>query len=256
MSSGPAVSGADASSTSQYGRQPPPAGGPLHVRQVWTDWLRARTSVACLDGLSADVTAALCAMDTGFAKHRLITPTAVEPGWLDEESLRTLRLEAVQALTAPEAEINDDKVNASPTLLARSLCDEGVRRVAGEAVCTEISGLTDSTYIGYLTSRSKLELHLDAAEFSDITVMICLEAPVSRPSASSFTYFLDDRFCQVSLKPGAALIFDGAFLAHGRTPVAAGERAVLLAYGARVLGFAGGLERYRGVELPPRPREP
>ncbi|MCS6712007.1 hypothetical protein JSY14_08235 [Brachybacterium sp. EF45031] len=87
------------------------------------------------------------------------------------------------------------------------------------------------TYIAYLNAGEKLDFHLDDFSFGEVNMLLCVKHEgVPDGSDGSGTVFIGHHgYEKYVLMPGDFLIFDGAFTPHGRTPLVAGERVILLA---------------------------
>lgn len=204
---------------------------------AWTRALRSMTSIATLPEPGDPMHDCLVALAGQLAPHNAIQePVLSIPAWLDKDLLRELYADANSSMDVG-AESYNGKKNApvSKTLLARlnrARVDEWVSDHIGLPLDSEVK----ATYICYDEPGAALELHLDSRGYSDINLLMCLERTDTRVSVqASATIFVTATGIQRRYYgPGECLVFDGAFLIHGRSPILEGERVLLLNIGFRL----------------------
>ncbi|MEV0423020.1 hypothetical protein [Streptosporangium canum] len=197
------------------------------------------TSIAALPEPGDPMHDCLVALAGQLAPHNAIQePVLSKPAWLDTPLFRELRADANTSMEAG-AESHNGKKNApvSEPLLARlkrARVDEWASEHTGLPLDSEVK----ATYICYDEPGAALELHLDTRGYSDINLLMCLErTDVRAPVQASATVFVTATGIRRHYYgPGECVIFDGAFLIHGRPPVLEGERVLLLNIGFKLGG--------------------
>ncbi|MFD6181984.1 hypothetical protein [Streptomyces goshikiensis] len=96
-------------------------------------------------------------------------------------------------------------------------------------------------------------MHVDEFGFGEANLILCLKHEhLAATPAVSCTVFIDaDGYLECDLAPGDCVVFDGALTPHGRMPLGAGERVILVGFG---FGFRARDQAPRTVaHLPPAP---
>lgn len=208
------------------------AGEDLAWSQKWSYWFRRQVSV--LSPASQWYSEqALKAFDSAgdLRKFQRVAPKQLpaSQGVFDKRFVHSLAREAeIHLSKAPS--LHNGKWNAPFGDAIYELIDEcDLVRVIGEQTGAKVSEPHGGTYIAYLNEGEHLDFHLDHYDFGDINLLLCIthiSNDVDQILSSTVTLGADG-LTQYCLESGDALIFDGSFTPHGRTPIKSGEKVIL-----------------------------
>lgn len=184
----------------------------LQVRD-YTTW--SHTEVGALVHISGQL----------HPRSLLAEPIRVRPHWSTPSIIGALRSNAHRSLSEIGHEGDNGKIDAFVSKAVRPLLD----RLAVKEDLEARSGLklSDEPTLQYATYRhagAHIDLHLDTANYGDLTAILCLDYqwcnPESEPSATLL--FTPEGLQTVALQPGELLVFDGSTTPHARTPLTQG----------------------------------
>lgn len=186
-------------------------------------------------------TAELLRMAGELAPYSAVAqPLLRTPEWASESVLEVLAANAAAASAAAPV-LLDRKRNSGVSKRVDLLLDRlgvtgYVARETGLALAEVPGSLGYSSYIFYDEPGSFLQWHVDNRDLVDVSLLLCLDRVDGRSprEASATVCVLPDGFRRHHIRRGECLIFDGAFMLHGRTPVADGERVSLLRIGFKL----------------------
>jgi hypothetical protein len=207
-----------------------------------TAWTRAVRGVADVTKLPEPGTAAhtcLMAIVERLGTSSIIPrPLLRRPSWATQEVIDAFLANCAESLpeSRPEA-INLKKNPETGKDIHTLLNDIDIAGYIGAETVLKIAGWVSSTYVVYDVPGAALHLHLDLHNFGDVNVLLCLDRVDTRPAdeASSTVFVTDQGIEKFYYGPGECLIFDARMIPHGRTPVQAGEKVVLLSVGLNLV---------------------
>ncbi|MEE1822386.1 tetratricopeptide repeat protein [Streptomyces sp. BE20] len=219
-----------------------PGAGDTAPRQwsgQWTSWLRSHTTARTPDRWAEDFPAIRGAV-RGLTAHQRVHPRHLRDQLFPAELITAMAQEAEAALTA-DGYLHNGKWNAA--------VGDAANRFAGQvdlaAVVTESTGLEveqphNGVYIAYLEEGQFLDFHVDEFGFGEANLILCLkhERSVAGLTVSTTVFIGADGYRACDLAAGECVVFDGAITPHGRTPLGAGERVVLISFGFRARDVA------------------
>jgi len=202
---------------------------------AWTRALRGFVDVNNLPEPGTPAHTCLMAIVNRLGSSPIIPrPLACQPEWATPAVLDSLRANCAESLPGVAAEYINLKKNPDTTTDIHTLLTEvDIAGYVGELTGLKVAGWVSSTYVVYDVPGAALHLHLDMPNFGDVNMLLCLDRTDTRPpEESSSTVFVTDRGIEkLYYGPGEGLVFDARLVPHGRTPVAEGEKVVLLSVG-------------------------
>ncbi|MGW2840580.1 tetratricopeptide repeat protein [Streptomyces sp. NPDC001493] len=217
----------------------------------WTAWLRSRTFVDRPSQWGRDFPS-LQEGVWALADHRRVLPRHLRDQPFPPELIAAMAEEAEQFLTDGRGYLHNGKWNAAVGEAASRFAAQ-MDLAAAVELTTGIAVEQPHTavYLAYQEKGQKLDFHVDNPDFGVANVILCLRhtLPADAPRASTTVFITGGGYIQYSLRPGEYLVFDGVLAPHGRTPLCAGERVLLVSF-----GFHGrGASPRTAAELPSAP---
>jgi hypothetical protein len=202
----------------------------------WTTVLRALDEIAARDDFaetSATRTLRMVAAEIEALRPGNVCCAIISPGWLTERECSELAAEVAQL--TPTGFEHNGKVNVQVGAAALNvLARHAVEDIAGRVLAATLAEPVSATYIVYDRPGQRLPLHLDLADFGEVTMLTCVDRirpATTSPRPSSTVLCRPDRIDYVDLSVGESLVFRGGRIPHGRTRLLDGERVVLLSIG-------------------------
>ncbi|MFK0252063.1 tetratricopeptide repeat protein [Streptomyces sp. NPDC090445] len=233
--------------------QAEPAAGTAESAQWsrgWTSWLQSHTSTHTPARWNDDFPTIRDAVRT-LTQHERLRPRHLRDQF-PVELISAMTEETEKALAA-EGYLHNGKWNAPVGDAANLFASEvDLAAVVARSAGLEVEQPHTGVYIAYLDEGQFLDFHVDEFGFGEANLILCLkhDRPTTAPTASATVFVNADGYRACELAPGDCLVFDGAHTPHGRTPLGAGERVILVSFGFRARDQA-----LRSVAvLPPVPR--
>jgi hypothetical protein len=208
---------------------------------AWTRATRAMADIRALPAPDDPQTECLRAMAGHLAPYSSVpVPILRTPEWASESVMEVLAVNAAriaeQSAYQAEQKRNSPVSKKVEMLLDRLGVVEYVEKECGLRLVRVPGEMRYTSYIFYDAPGSFLQWHLDARHIVDVSLLLCIDRRDDRDAdEASATYAVTptgvERF---HFQPGQALIFDGAFTLHGRSPVAEGENVTILRIGFRL----------------------
>jgi tetratricopeptide (TPR) repeat protein len=217
----------------------------------WTSWLQsrttARTSARWDEGFPA-----LREAVRDLTTHERVRPRHLRDQSFPVELLAGMTEEAEKALAA-DGYLHNGKWNAAVGEAANQFAGQvDLAAVVARSTGLEVEQPHNGVYIAYLEEGQFLDFHVDEFGFGEANLILCLkhERLAAAPTVSCTVFIDADGYLECDLAPGDCVVFDGALMPHGRTPLGAGERVVLVSFGFRARHQAPRTVAH----LPPVPR--
>lgn len=217
----------------------------------WTSWLQsrttARTSARWDEGFPA-----LREAVRDLTTHERVRPRHLRDQSFPVELLAGMTEEAEKALAA-DGYLHNGKWNAAVGEAANQFAGQvDLAAVVARSTGLEVEQPHNGVYIAYLEEGQFLDFHVDEFGFGEASLILCLkhERLAAAPTVSCTVFIDADGYLECDLAPGDCVVFDGALMPHGRTPLGAGESVILVSFGFRARHQAPRTVAH----LPPVPR--
>ncbi|MFD8979013.1 tetratricopeptide repeat protein [Streptomyces sp. NPDC059564] len=218
----------------------------------WTAWLQSRTMARSRDRWAEEFPDLRDSV-RALTAHQRVQPCHLRGGEFPVEMVSAMAEEAEKALAA-NGYLHNGKWNAAVGDAANLFAGQvDLAAVVGRSTGLAVEQPHTGVYIAYLKEGQFLDFHVDEFGFGEANLILCLkhERLTAAPTVSCTVFITADGYLECDLAPGDCVVFDGAFTPHGRTPLGAGERVILVSF-----GFRAGDEATRSAAfLPPAPRK-
>lgn len=216
----------------------------------WTSWLQARTTARTPTGWESGYPAIRDAVHD-LTAHERVRPRHLREQPFPAEMLAAMAQEAEKAVAA-SGYLHNGKWNAAVGDAANLFAGQvDLAGVVTRATGLDVEQPHTGVYIAYLEESQFLDFHVDEFGFGEANLILCLkhDRPTAAPTASCTVFITANGYRECDLAPADCVVFDGALTPHGRTPLDAGERVILVSFGFRARDQAA-----RTVDqLPPVP---
>ncbi|MFG2618019.1 tetratricopeptide repeat protein [Streptomyces sp. NPDC048507] len=199
----------------------------------WTSWLQAHTSTHTSARWNADFPTIRDAVRT-LTQHARVQPRHLR-GQFPAELISAMTEEAEKALAA-EGYLHNGKWNAAVGDAANRFAGEvDLATVVARSAGLDVEQPHTGVYIAYLDEGQFLDFHVDEFGFGEANLILCLkhDRPTTPATASATVFITADGYRACDLAAGDSVVFDGALTPHGRTPLGAGEKVILISFGFR-----------------------
>ncbi|MGW5342888.1 tetratricopeptide repeat protein [Streptomyces sp. NPDC004050] len=203
-----------------------------HWSKNWTSWLQSHTTTRTPVDWEADFPA-LRDVVRDLSTYERVRPRHLRNQPFPAELLAGMEEEAKKALTT-DGYLHNGKWNAAVGEAANLFAGQvDLAAVVAGATGLDVEQPHTAVYIAYLDQGQFLDFHLDEFGFGEANLILCLkhERPPTAPTGSCTVFITADGYLECDLAPGDCVVFDGALTPHGRTPLGAGERVVLVSFG-------------------------
>ncbi|KJS53682.1 hypothetical protein VM98_23800 [Streptomyces rubellomurinus subsp. indigoferus] len=217
----------------------------------WTSWLQSRTTARMRDRWAEEFTTVQEAVRS-LGAHERVRPRHLRDQAFPVKLIAAMTQEAEKALAA-DGYLHNGKWNAAVGDAANRFAGHvDLAEVVARSTGLEVEQPHNGVYIGYLEKGQFLDFHVDEYGFGEANLVLCLkhERLPATPAVSTTVFIGADGYLECDLAAGDCVVFDGAITPHGRTPLNAGERVILISFGFRARDPA----TRSATLLPPAPR--
>ncbi|AXI80992.1 tetratricopeptide repeat protein [Peterkaempfera bronchialis] len=217
----------------------------------WTSWLQSHTTARSPDRWAEDFPAIRGAV-RGLTAHQRVHPRHLRDQLFPVELITAMAQEAEDALTA-NGYLHNGKWNAAVGDAANRFAGQAdLAAVVARSTGLEVEQPHNGVYIAYLEEGQFLDFHVDEFGFGEANLILCLkhDRPAVASTVSATVFIGADGYHACDLAAGESVVFDGAITPHGRTPLGAGERVILISFGFRAHDAA----KRSAAHLPAAPR--
>ncbi|MFD4243281.1 tetratricopeptide repeat protein [Streptomyces sp. NPDC058525] len=200
----------------------------------WTSWLQSRTTARTPAGWEEGFPALRDAV-RDLTAHERVRPCHLRDQSFPAELLAGMAEEAEKALAA-DGYLHNGKWNAAVGDAANLFAGQvDLAGVVARSTGLEVEQPHTGVYIAYLEEGQFLDFHVDEFGFGEANLILCLkhERLPAAPTMSCTVFINADGYRECDLAQGDCVVFDGALTPHGRTPLGAGERVILVSFGFR-----------------------